>query len=133
VSTGQSLWQIAIDNLIHTPVMLSHTAGLDEVLWNFTQLENERRITLHDNPHFYSDLPTSFDAYTAQFKALPIDNFTPKPNATVYVVVDQPRRVFLETKHETRIFGNVSVLNDVMIFKGMFGVSFFSVLRLTSY
>lgn len=106
--------------------MLSHTAGLDEVLWNFTQFEDERRITLHDNPHFYSDLPTSFDAYTAQFKALPIGNFAPEPNATIYVLVDQRRRVFLETRHETRICGNVFVLNDVMIFKGMFSKFIFS-------
>lgn len=102
--------------------MLSHTAGLDEVLWNFTQFEDERRITLHDNPHFYSDLPTSFDAYTPQFKALPIGNFAPEPNTTIYVLVDQRRRVFLETRHETRIFGNVFVLNDVMIFKDIHGV-----------
>jgi len=108
--------------------MLGRTAGIEEVLWNFTQFDDERCITLHDNPHFYSDLPTSFDAYTAQFEALPIDNFTPKPNATVYVVVDQPRRVFLETKHETRIFGNVfkSTLaqRDVMIFKSSSNVLF---------
>ena len=104
--------------------MLSHTAGIEEVLWNFSQFKDERRITLHDNPHFYSDLPTSFDAYTAQFKALPIANFAPKPNATIYVLVDQPRRVFLETKHDKRTFGNAFVLNDVMIFKGMSEVFF---------
>jgi hypothetical protein len=113
--------------------MLSHSAGIEEVLWNFTQFEDESRISLHDNPHFYSDLPTSFDAYTVRFRALPIDNFAPKPNATIYVLVDQPRRVFLETRHGTRIFGNVFVLNDVMIFKGMFEVSFFSVLCFTSF
>lgn len=112
--------------------MLSPTAGIEEVLWNFTQFEDERRITLHDNPHFYSDLPTSIDPYTAQFKAFPIKNFTPNPNATIYVLVDQPRRVFLETKHDTRIFGNVFVSNDVMIYKGMYASLFFSVLCLTS-
>jgi len=133
VSIGQSRWQIAFDNLFHTTVMLSHSAGIEEVLWNFTQFEDERRITLHDNPHFYSDLPSSFDAYTARFRALPIENFAPKPNATIYVLVDQPRRVFLETRHDTRIFGNVFVLNDVMIFKGMFESYFYSVLRLTSF
>ena len=106
--------------------MVSHSAGIEEVLWKFTQFEDERRITLHDNPHFYSDLPTSFDAYTARFSALPIDNFAPKPNATIYVLVGQPGRVpvFLETRHDTRVFGNVFVLNDVMIFKGMFEVIF---------
>ena len=100
------------------PETLSHTAGFEEVLWNFAHFEDERRVTLQDNPHFYSELPTSLDAYTPQFKALPVDRFELKPNATIYVVADQRRRVFLETRYETRIFGNVFTLKDTMIFKG---------------
>ncbi len=79
------------------PEILSHTAGFEEVLWNFAHFGGERRITLQDNLHFYSEPPTSWDAYTPQFKALPVDKFELKPNATIYVLVDQRRRVFLET------------------------------------
>jgi hypothetical protein len=99
--------------------MLSPTAGIEEVLWHFAHFEDNRRITLHDNPRFYSELPTSSDAYTSQFKAHPIENLMLRPNTTLYVLVDQPRRVFLETRRETRIFSNVFMLKDVMIFKGL--------------
>jgi hypothetical protein len=98
--------------------MLSHTAGVEEVLWNFAHFDDNRRVTLQDNPHFYSELPTSPGAYTRHFKALPVENFDLKPNATIYVLVDRPRRVFLETSEQTRIFGNVFTLKHVMIFKG---------------
>ena len=111
--------------LIRNPEVLSHTAGFEEVLWNFAHFEDNRRITLQDNPHFYSELPTSSDAYTDQFKALPVENVEMTPNATIYVLVDQPRRVFLETRRETRIFGNVFTLKDVMIFKGLSDVTSF--------
>jgi hypothetical protein len=99
--------------------MLSPTAGIEEVLWNFAQLEDDTRITLQDNPHFYLDLPTSSDAYTGRFKARPLENLKLRPNATVYVLVDQPRRVFLETRQEMWMFGNVFVLKNVIIFKGL--------------
>ena len=104
--------------------MLSPTAGIEEVLWHFAHFEDNRRITLHDNPHFYSELPTSPDAYTGQFKAHPIEYFVLRPNDTVYVLVDQPRRVFLDTRRETRMFGNVFTSKDVMIFKGLFNFRF---------
>ena len=104
------------------PEKVSHTPGFEEILWNFVHLKDERCVTLQDNPHFYSELPTALDAYTPQFEALPVDKFELKPNATIYVLVDQRRRVFLETKQETRIFGNVFTLKDAKIFKGSFDI-----------
>ena len=101
---------------------MSQTAGFEEVLWNFAHFEDERRVTLQHNPHFYSELPTSLDAYTSQFKASPVDKFQLKPNVTIYVLVDQRRRVYLETRRETRIFGSVFTLKDAMIFKGSLNV-----------
>lgn len=100
------------------PEVLSQTAGFEEVLWNFAHFEDERRISLQDNPHFYAEFPTSLDAYTPQFKALPVEKFELKPNTTIYVLIDQRRRVFLETRNETRIFSNVFTLKDALIFKG---------------
>ena len=100
------------------PETLSHIAGFEEVLWNFAHFEDERRISLQDNPHFYSELPTSLDAYTPEFKALPVDRFELKPNSNICVLVDQRRRVFLESRQETRIFSNIFTLGDAMIFKG---------------
>jgi hypothetical protein len=108
--------------------MLSPTASTEEVLWNFAHFEDNRRISVQDNPRFYLDLPTSSDAYTCQFKARPLENLDLRPNATIYVLIDQPRRVFLKTRQETRIFGNVFMLKDVMIFKGLSNNLSFSIL-----
>ena len=41
-----------------------------------------------------------------------------KHNDTVHVLFDRPGRVFLEIKHNLRIFGNVWLLNGVLIFRG---------------
>ena len=112
--------------------MLSPAASIEEVLWNFAQFDDDRRITLQNNPHFYLDLPTSSHAYTGQFKARPLENLKLRPNAIVYVLVDQPRRVFLETRQETWMFGNVFVFKDVMIFKGLSNVRSFLRSVLTS-
>jgi hypothetical protein len=110
---------LTLGGLIRVLVKLSLTAGIEEVLWNFSPFEDDRRIALQDNPRFYLDLPTSLDAYTDKFKRHPLENLELRPNATVYVLTDQPRRLFLEARQETRIFGNVFMLKDVMIFKGL--------------
>jgi hypothetical protein len=90
-----------------------------EALWNFNRLEDNRRITLQQNPYFYKKLPTSSDARRGSFEVHPIEGFgNVKPNETIYVLVDGPSRVFLETEQRTRIFVNVFELKDVMVFKG---------------
>ncbi|KAI0290202.1 hypothetical protein BC826DRAFT_1106558 [Russula brevipes] len=60
--------------------VLRRGAELDEVLWNFSRFNDNRRITLQDNPHFYLELPTSVDAYTGEFRTLPlVECFFPSP------------------------------------------------------
>jgi hypothetical protein len=115
---------IAPDDLIRMLEVLRRAARLDEVLWNFSRFDDKRRITLQDNPHFYLELPTSADAYTREFRTLPVQDMQLISNSTVYVLVDRPSRVFLETEQETRIFGNVYMLKDVMIFKGSSDITF---------
>ena len=93
-----------------------------EILWNFSRYTDDRRIALRQNPHFYLDLPTSGDAYGAEFSKNSMRDFVLKREDTVYVLVDKPDlgRVYLEveTKKQNRIFGNVWMQNGVLIFKG---------------
>ena len=119
---------ILIDGLIRQSEMLSRTATLRQVLWNFSRFEDHRRITLQQNPHFYVNLPTSVDTYRGNFKALPVEALQLKPNATFYIVADGPSRVFLEAGHESRIFGNVFLLKDVIIFKSLSYIPLFTYL-----
>ena len=111
---------------------LSYTASFQEVLWNFAHLENTKRLTLSDNPHFYLKLPTLIDEYGGEFRAFPAQMLPLGPNATIYVLIDQPRLVSLETEHVSRVFGNVFRLKDVMIFKGLSNISFYLYVTLTT-
>jgi hypothetical protein len=94
-----------------------------EILWNFSRYTDDRRIALWQNPHFYLGLSTS-SAYGAEFSkhTMRDSDFILKPHDNVYVLVDKPDlgRVYLEVedKEPKRIFGNVWMPNDVMIFKG---------------
>jgi hypothetical protein len=40
-----------------------------------------------------------------------------KDNNTIYVLSDRPGRVFLEIERRQRVFGNVWILNGVLIFR----------------
>ncbi|KAI9451454.1 hypothetical protein BJY52DRAFT_1352074 [Lactarius psammicola] len=92
---------------------------LSEILWNFSRFEGHARITLEQNPHFYSSLPTDESAYMPWFKFSPINDFGKqwRDLQTIYVLVDRPGRVFLETKQINRSFGNVWMIDDFLIFK----------------
>ncbi|KAH9020220.1 hypothetical protein EDB85DRAFT_533594 [Lactarius pseudohatsudake] len=48
---------------------------LADILWNFIRLESHARITLEQNPHFYSGLPTDESAYMPWFNFSPIKDF----------------------------------------------------------
>ncbi|KAH9165694.1 hypothetical protein EDB89DRAFT_2076551 [Lactarius sanguifluus] len=92
---------------------------LSDILWNFIRFEGDARITLEQNPHFYSSLLTDSSAFMSWFKFSPINDFKKQWRhlRTIYVLVDRPGHVFLETKLINRSFGNVWMLNDFLIFK----------------
>jgi hypothetical protein len=102
------------------PEVLRHGSGINEILWNFGRLRDGRRLTLKDNPHFYENLPTSVRKYDGQFRIDPVETFH---HEVISVLTDNPRltgRVFLETSKEKRIFTNVWVPKEAIIFKGSY-------------
>ena len=107
------------------PVVLSKHPSLSEVLWIFSRFEDERRLTLKQNPHFYEVLPTSPEKYGGTFRVNPIETFQ---HQKISVLIDNPGptgQVFLETEKGTRAFGNAWVPKDVIVFKGSFPFMFF--------
>ncbi|KAH9054694.1 hypothetical protein EDB87DRAFT_1425035 [Lactarius vividus] len=82
--------------------MLSANPSLSEILWNFSRYKDRARITLEQNPHFYSNLPADENAYTQTFKHHPLGDLSMalKSHDTVYVLADRPGHVFLETDGE---------------------------------
>jgi hypothetical protein len=106
--------------LTQTAEMLPCNPRASEIIWNFTRYEDERRVTLRQNPHLYVGLPTSADAYGAGFSMNPTKDFNVKPNDTIYVLVDRSGLgcVHLEAEERDRAFGNVWMPKEAMIFKG---------------
>ena len=102
------------------PEVLSESSDINEILWNFSRFKGERRLTLQDNPHFYVKLPTSPEKYGDKFLTEPIETFH---EAQISVLTDNPHltsRVFLETAKQKRVFGNVWVPRNAIIFKGSY-------------
>ena len=109
------------------PVIIDPSSGLLDVLWMFSRFMGEnQRITLKQNPHFYKRLPTTPEAYGGEFRMKPTLTFQ---HERISVLIDSSGhagRVFLEAAGSTRAFGNVWVVNDVIVFKGSYRSSHFS-------
>ena len=103
-----------------TPEELSARPSLPEILWNFSRYKDRAHLTLEHNPHFYLRCPTDEAAYTPTFQRCPLQDpdGSFEHNDTVYVLFDRPGRVFLETGHKSKIFGNIWLLNGSLIFRG---------------
>jgi hypothetical protein len=106
--------------------MLGPLSGLSEVLWIFSRLEDKnKRLAVKQNPHFYIGLPTLPETYGGKFRMNPIETFQHLQHfqlKRINVLIDNPDRagrVFLETAGKVRVFDNVWVLNDTIIFKGL--------------
>jgi hypothetical protein len=104
------------------PEALSDSSDLPEVLWYFSHFLNDSRLVLAQNPHFYTDLPTSPAKYVRRFSSHPTVIF----QGVVDVLTSNVRRVFFECTSEPRIFDNVWAINGILIFKGSCVGIFFS-------
>ena len=103
-------------NLTAVAEVLGEETGVEEILWNFSRLKGNQRVTLKQNPHFYTGLPKSACGYSDEFINDPIDKFW---DATeISVLTHERSRVFLETGDRKRAFGNFWVPDEAIIFKG---------------
>ena len=106
-------------------------SDISQILWNFCRYPpiGGKRITLTDNPHFYS--PT--------FSELPIkrpdkyqDTHTYYPTLDfelikdIYVLINQPGRVFLECGKNLRAFDNVWRVNGFFMLRCQYWLVFSS-------
>ena len=102
------------------PEVLSKRSDLKEVLWNFSRFKDARkRLTLKQNPHFYKRLPTLPHLYGSKFRAEPINTFQ---HEMISVLTDNPDavgRVYMDIGQRRRAFGNVWILSNAIIFKGL--------------
>jgi hypothetical protein len=100
------------------PEVLSDSPSLQEILWNFSYFKDEKqRLTLRRNPHFYTELPTSPEAYGDSIKIDPTEDFQHADE--FYVLTDKPEPVYIMTDRVSRSFGNIWCPKIAVIFKGL--------------
>ena len=106
--------------LIPVPEELNNDSKLEEILWNFSRFDPERRLTLSQNPHFYNDLPTSSKQNWKEFNATATqENWHAYHTKPICVLTNTPGRVYLELCRNPRAFDNVWSANGTLIFKSM--------------
>ncbi|KAH9979715.1 hypothetical protein BJV74DRAFT_887985 [Russula compacta] len=99
---------------------LTDLSKLPEILWNFCRYHDQRRLTLIQNPQFYSRLPTtSRTASWRLFTTGPTEQY--QDTQPLCVLTNIPGRVFLEFGQNRRAFDNVWDTNRTLIFKGVCG------------
>lgn len=102
-------------------VELDPRLSFPEMVWNLGRLRDRRRITPGRHPFFYQDLPISREEYDKNFKLYPIENFQAVFNRNVYVLVDKPGCVFIQSESARQeTFGNVWMPKETLVFKGTF-------------
>ena len=97
-------------------MVVNENPTLAEILWNFSRFKDERRLTLKQNPHFYSQLPMSLEAYGGGFRMEPTEDF--RHADKFYVLTDRQGLTYIKTDQYTRYFGNFWCLGGAIIFKG---------------
>ena len=100
-------------------VELGPRSSSSEIVWRLSRLRDPGRITPGQHPFFYR-LPISVNEYDNEFKLYPIKDFQAAFNHNVYVLVDRPGRVFIESESRNLTFRDVWMPKDTLIFKGTF-------------
>jgi len=106
---------------------LCEKSDQNELLWNFGRYpDGKGRLTLKQNPYFYTQLPTSSERYGARYSSNPIlEGFFQHASEMISVLTDGPDRVYMKIA-ERRAFGGVWIANNAIIFKGSsLSVNFF--------
>ena len=124
--------------------MLSSTSiseVLPEIVWNFCHYEDaEKRVSLAQNPHLYTELPTSPEEYRPTFNHMQAQTLTKDrdsryrcdrgdnhdnrdhPRITVHLLTNNSRRVFfvpgLAKKEKPQAFDKIWTTDNTLIFKG---------------
>ena len=111
--------------LIFIPEELSDSSSLQEILWNFCHSKDKKkRLSLKENAHFYTELPTLLKSHGDSVKIDPTEDFRHADN--FYVLIDRPQRVHIMTGNKIlHSFGNLWRSENTIIFKGS-GIFFFA-------
>ena len=116
---------------------------LPEIIWNFCHYQDGKSVSLPQNPHLYTGLPTSPEAYQPTFDHMQVQTLTKdsdgryrcdqgdnrddrdyhhEPQITVHLLTNTSRRIFFVSefgkKEQSRAFDKVWTTANTLIFKG---------------
>jgi hypothetical protein len=111
------LYRCRYQHLIPVPEVLGDSPSLQEILWKFCRFKDKKkRLTLRENPHFYTELPTSPEAFCESVKIDPTEDF--RHGNKFYVLIDRPEPVYIMAGQVLQTFGNFWCPKDAIILKG---------------
>ncbi|KAH9975205.1 hypothetical protein BJV74DRAFT_181010 [Russula compacta] len=96
---------------------------ISELLWTFSRLPEDQRISLKQNPHFYfsRDLSDQALAYDDQFKLEPLKDLKPEKDSVVLVLLDRAGQIFVDYQKFSKTFGNIWKPDNAIILKDLQG------------
>lgn len=91
-----------------------------ELLWTFSRLPEDQRISLKQNPQFYlsRDLSDQVSAYDDQFKLEPLKDLRPEKDSVVLVLLDRAGQIFVDYQKFSKTYGNIWRPYNTIILKG---------------
>lgn len=75
------------------------------------------KVKLHDNPHFYPELPSSKNDFTV--KHLSFQNTVKQCERRLHVLVDKHSRIFLRRGDNEKVLGSIWAIENNIVLKGM--------------
>ena len=94
---------------------------VSELLWTFSRLPEDQRVTLKQNPHFYlkRDLSDRPSAYDDHFVLKPIKDLKPEKDLVVLILSDRTGQIYFDYNKFSKTYGNIWKPHNAIILKGI--------------
>ncbi|KAH9029889.1 hypothetical protein EDB84DRAFT_221640 [Lactarius hengduanensis] len=102
---------------------LGPEVNVSELLWTFSRLPEDQRVTLKQNPHFYlsRDLSDRPDNYDDKFVLKPLKDLKPEKDLVVLILSDRNGQIYFDYEKFSKTYGNIWKPHDAIILKGNIG------------
>ncbi|KAI0291655.1 hypothetical protein B0F90DRAFT_1823678 [Multifurca ochricompacta] len=102
---------------------LAPEVKVSELLWTFSRLPEDQRITLKQNPHFYfgRDLSDKPPAYNDKFRLEPLRDLRLEKDSLVLILLDRTGQIFLDYRKFSKTYGNIWKPSNTIILKDLQG------------
>ena len=95
--------------------------NISELLWIFSRLPEDRRVTLKQNPHFYLSgrLPDCPLAYNDYFILKPVKELKPEKDLKLLILSNRTGWIYFDCEKFSRTYVNIWRPHNTIILKGI--------------